>query len=133
MRHKHKRVLELNTWIQKSRTVLRNMLTSLVISWNVTTTSKKSKALKSFTDSFFSRLVRLSALTDSAASKREINKYVENTLFDENAWKKVVNELLPKFIENKLTTSFVTNYKLGFRKWDWAEKVLVSFVTNDVQ
>jgi len=133
MRHKHKRVLELNTWIQKSRTVLRNMLTSLVISWNVTTTSKKSKALKSFTDSFFSRLVRLSALTDSATSKREINKYVENTLFDENAWKKVVNELLPKFIENKLTTSFVTNYKLGFRKWDWAEKVLVSFVTNDVQ
>ncbi len=128
MRHKHKRVLELNTWIHKTRTVVRNLLTSLILSWKIETTSKRSKALKSFADSFFSRLVRLSRLDDAGAATREINKHVEQTLFNDKAGKKVINEILPKFLDNKFTTSFVTNYKLWFRKWDWAEKILVSLI-----
>ncbi len=128
MRHKHKRILELNTGQVKTTTVLRNMLTSLVINWKMVTTSKRSRVLKSFTDKFFARLVRIQSSYDAKDAKRESDKFVGSVLYSEEAGKKVVNELLPKFIEDGISTSFVTNYKMWFRPWDGAEKVLVSLV-----
>ncbi len=125
MRHKHKRVLELNTGIMKTTTVLRNMLTNLVENWKMETTIKRSKSLKAFTDHFFSRLVRINTTRDEKDAKRESIRYVTSVLYTETAGKKVVNELLPRFIQEWKKTWFVHNYKMWFRAWDGAEKVLV--------
>lgn len=127
MRHKHKRVLEINSWIHKSRTVLRNMLTSLILHGSITTTAKKSRSLKSFADSFFSRLVRIQSRNPDAA-KRDSIMYIRSVLYSEVAWKKVMSDLLPKFVWAKKNSWFVSNYKLWFRSWDAAEAVLVKLV-----
>jgi large subunit ribosomal protein L17 len=128
MRHKHKRVLELNTWIVKTTTVLRNMLTNLVDNGKMETTIKRSKSLKAFTDHFFARLVRINKTKDAADAKREAIRYVTSVVYTETAGKKIVNELLPRYLDEWVSTWFVTNYKMWFRSGDAAEKVLVKLV-----
>lgn len=129
MRHKHKRILELNTGVVKTTIVLRNMLTSLVKHGQLKTTPKRSKSLKAFADSFFSRLVRIqsNAKTEGDA-KRELIRYADSVLFTEDAGKKAVNELIPKYIWEWTTTWFVQNYKMWYRSGDGAEEVLVKLV-----
>jgi len=109
----------------KTTTVLRNMLTSLVDNGKMETTIKRSKSLKAFTDHFFARLVRINKTKDAADAKREMIRYVGSVVYTESAGKKIVNELLPKYLEEGLSTWFVSNYKLWFRSGDGAEKVLV--------
>lgn len=125
MRHKHKRILELNTGIVKTTTVLRNMLTNLIQSGKMETTSKRSKSLKAFTDSFFSRLVRINTTEDAAAARRESIRYIKSMLYTEDAGKKVLNDLLPRYMEEGKASWFVMNYKMWFRNGDAAEKVLI--------
>jgi hypothetical protein len=36
-----------------------------------------------------------------------------------------LNDLLPKFVESGKMSGFVCTYKLGYRLWDGAEKILV--------
>jgi hypothetical protein len=36
-----------------------------------------------------------------------------------------LNDLLPKFVESGKISGFVCTYKLGYRLWDGAEKILV--------
>lgn len=113
MRHKHKRVLEMNTGIVKTTSVLRNMLTSLIESGKIETTGKKSRVLKAFADSFFSRLVRIyGANSDAANAKRQAISYIKSMLYTESAGKKVINEILPKYLEEGKKSGFVSNYKM---------------------
>lgn len=128
MRHKHKRVLELNTWVIKTTIVMRNMLTNLVEHGKMETTIKRSKSLKAFADHFFARLVRMQKNKDAKDAKREAIRYVSSVLFTESAGKKVVDELLPRFVDEGISTWFVSNYKMWFRSWDAAEKVLVKII-----
>lgn len=125
MRHKHKRVLELNTGIVKTTTVLRNMLTNLIQSGKMETTIKRSRSLKAFADSFFSRLVRINTDTDTTDARRESIRYITSVLYTEDAGKKVLNDLLPRYMDEWKTSWFVRNYKMWFRGWDAAEKVLI--------
>ena len=93
------------------------------------TTPAKARVLKSEADKFFSRLLRIHARFESAAdAKRESIRYVKSMLFTENAGKKALDEWLPKFQEEGVSTWFVQNYKLGFRPWDAAEKILVKLI-----
>jgi len=129
MRHKHKRVLEMNTGVVKTTSVLRNMLTSLIDSGKITTTGKKSRVLKAFADSFFSRLVRIhSNNSDAADAKRQAISYIKSMLYTDSAGKKVMEDILPKMLADGKKSGFVSNYKMWFRHGDAAEKVLVRLI-----
>ncbi len=112
MRHRQKRTLELSTGVQKKNLVLRTMLTNLVTHGKMTTTPKRAKVLKAEADSFFSKLLRTyKKFDDEKVSKREVIRIVKSVILTEEAGKKVVTELLPRYLdENK--GSFVADYKM---------------------
>ncbi len=111
--------------VQKKDLIMRNLLTSLIKYWKVKTTAKKAFLLKSMSDNFFSRIVRINKKLAEKDARRESIRLVKRIVFGEQEWKKVVNELLPKILESKKTSWFVSSYKLWQRKWDWSEVVLV--------
>ena len=128
MRHKKKRVLELSTGVQKKQNVVRNLLTSLITHGEMITTGKRAKVVKAEADKVFARLVRIYSKFEGVAAKREADRFVKSVLYTEVAGKRAVSEILPKYLDESRTTGFVSNYKLGFRAGDAAEKVLVKLV-----
>ena len=112
MRHKKKRTLELSTGVQRKDNVIRNLLTSFITHGKMVTTPKKAKVLKAQADSFFARLVKLATKYDEKSSKRELDRFVKSILYTDVAGKRAVNELLPRYLEEKRITGFVTDNKL---------------------
>lgn len=104
MRHQKNRLMELRTGAQKQSNVVRNLLTSLVTHGTITTTPKRAKVLKSRADSFFSKVVDLYATHDAVAAKREAVRMTKSTLFTDKAGKKVLDDLVPTWIQNKKKT-----------------------------
>lgn len=125
MRHKKKRVLKLSAGPQKQSQVVRNLLTSLVENGQIVTTSKKAKVLKSQGDKFFNKLVTYWDKYDEVAAPREAMRLTKSTLFTDNAGKKAINDLVPKWRDAERTTGFIIDMKLGPRAGDAAEEVLV--------
>lgn len=129
MKHRHKSVRKLRSCVQKRDNVVRNMLTSLVMSWQVVTTSWRARVLKHEAEKFFSTLVKVFEKYDEEKDvKREVIRRVQSIIFSEAEWKKVVNELLPKYKEEWKTSGFVTDYKMWTRSWDNSEKVMVKLI-----
>lgn len=130
MNHKKNRLIQLNTGQFQTRSnVMRSMLTNLVRSGQMITTPKRAKVLKAYADSFFSRLVNTyTRYEDSKDGLRESIRLVKQTIFTETEWKKIINDLLPKFQSESKTSSFVANYKLWFRKGDGVESILVKII-----
>jgi len=128
MRHKKKRTLELSTGVQRKDNVIRNLLTSFITYGKMVTTPKKAKVLKAQADSFFARLVKLATKYDEKSSKRELDRFVKSILYTDVAGKRAVNELLPRYLEEKRTTGFVTDNKLWPRPGDASEKILLKLV-----
>ena len=125
MQHRKNKLLELNTGAKSKNVYIRQMLTNLVRNGKVTTTAKRAQVLKAYADSFFARLV---ANTTSYAEKdalRENIRYVKSEIFSEPEGKKVINDLLPKYIESGKKSGFVTSFRLGYRVGDGAEKILL--------
>ncbi len=128
MRHRINKLKELNTWAKKKEVFLRNLLTSLVKNGKVVTTPKRAKVLKSEADSFFSKLVKTyNRYNEEKESRRECIRIIKATIYWEEEGKKIINDLLPKYIADK-NNSFVSTYKLGFRKWDAAEKIMLKLM-----
>ena len=127
MRHRKNKLLELNTGVQKKQNFIRNMLTNFVLNWKMLTTPKRAKVLKAETDSFFSKLVAMYSKYEEKDAKREAIRLVKQTLFSEDAGKKVINELLPRYISEE-KKSFVANYKMWVRKWDGVEKIYLKLL-----
>ena len=125
MRHQQNKLLELNTGAKSKWVFIRMQLSSLIRAWKITTTPKRAKVLKAFTDEFFSRLLSFDAKYDEKAAKREAIKYVKSVVYGEEEGKKVISTLLPKYREEKRTSGFTTSYKLGFRVWDAAAKIML--------
>lgn len=126
MRHQFKKTRKINVWAQRSEIVVRNMLTSLVMSWQLVTTVSKARVLKAQADKFFWRLVSLFDKYENLADvRREAIRILKSTLYTEEAWKKVLSELLPKYKELNKSCGFISDYKLWVRSWDWAEKILI--------
>ncbi len=129
MRHKYNQLLQMNTWDQKATLIIRNLMTSLVKYWQIKTTAKRAKVLKSEMDKFFSRLVSLfDKYTDEKDVRREAIRYVKTLIFTEEEWKKVVNDLLPKYKDKGIKSWFIQDFKLGARPWDNAEVVLIKLI-----
>ena len=128
MRHRINKLKQLNTGAKKKEVFLRNLLTSLVKFWRITTTPKRAKVLKAETDAFFAKLVNTyTRYAAEADSTRECINLVKATIFGEDEWKKVISEILPKYLAAK-RSSYVQSYKIGFRKWDSAEKVMLKLI-----
>ncbi len=128
MRHKKNKLLELRTWEKNRSIFVRQLLTNLIKNGKVTTTEKRAKVLKSEANAFFSRLVRLSKTLEAKDAKRECDRYIKSLVYWENEGKKVMSEYLPRYLAEWAKTSYVTNYKLWFRAWDAAAKILVKLI-----
>lgn len=101
------------------------MLTNLVRNGKVTTTSKRAAVLKAEADNLISRLISNTKNYSEADAKRENIRLIKSVIYSEAEGKKLLNDLLPKFIESGKKSGFVCTYKLGYRLGDWAEKILV--------
>lgn len=128
MRHLNKRVRNISSGAQKTSNVLRNMLTNLVAHGQIVTTQKRAQVLKSIANSFFAGLVRLYKTRPEADAKREAIRKIKSTIYTEIDGKRIMDDLLPKYVERSETSSFVMNLKLGPRPGDSAEKVVVRLI-----
>ncbi|MEY3197669.1 MAG: hypothetical protein RL023_291 [Candidatus Parcubacteria bacterium] len=126
MRHKKNSLLQFESGVQKQSLLMRNMLTSLVTYGQITTTPKRAKVLKSEANKLFNRLVRTVQASEQDGVRRCIS-YVKSVLFTDVAGKKLITELLPKFLDAQ-TTSFIADYKLGMRKGDASEEVMIKII-----
>lgn len=121
--------MELNTWVQKKSLVVRNLVTSLIKNWQLITTPKRAKVLKSEMDKLIGKLLRKFDLyKDDNDVKREIIRAIKQVVFTKEEWKKLAEELIVRYREEWRKTWFVKNYKLWYRKWDSVEKILVKLV-----
>lgn len=127
MRHRQNKLLELNTWVISKNVAIRNMLNNLVLNGKMMTTPKRAKVIKAEADSFFSSLVGIYNKYDEKDARREAIRLVKKTLFSEEAGKKVINDLLPRYIADK-NQSFVSSYKMWYRKWDAVEKIYLKLL-----
>lgn len=101
------------------------MLTNLVRFGKVETTQKRAKVLKAEADSFFSKLVSMyDRYADEKDAKREAIRYIKSVIYGDEG-KKVINTLLPKYLEEGKKTSFVADYKTGYRTGDASTKILI--------
>jgi ribosomal protein L17 len=100
MRHKKNKMLELHTGAKKKDVFVRQLLTNLIKNGKTTTTPKRAKVLKSEIDSFFANLVRMSKKLKEKDAKRECIRYIKSIIFGEAEGKKVLNVLLPKYIQS---------------------------------
>lgn len=98
----------------KNKMMLRNVVTSLVLNEEVKVTSGVVKELKSLAD----HLVTL-AKRNTLHTRRQ----AAAVLMDEEAVKKLFNELGPRFASRQ--GGYTKALKLGFRKGDSAEVCLV--------
>ncbi len=128
MRHKYSKIIELDTGAKKRQIFVRQLLTNLVKNGKTTTTPKRAKVLKSEVDSFFAALVRMHKKLDPKDARRESIRLIKSQIFGEAEGKKVLNVLLPKYIESWATTSFVADYKLGYRVGDGVQKIMLKLL-----
>ena len=125
MQHRKNRLLEISTGAKSKGVFLRQMLTNLGRTGKVTTTVKRAQVLKSYADSFFSKLVSNVARYDEVNARRENIRYIKSEIFWDAEGKRVLDVLLPQMLESGKTSGFVIDYKLGYRQWDGAESILV--------
>lgn len=125
MQHRHNTLLEINTGVKSKWVYIRQMLTNLVRNGKVTTTSKRAAVLKAEADALIGRLISNTKNYSEADAKRENIRLIKSVIYSEAEGKKLLNDLLPKFVESGKMSGFVCNYKLGYRLGDGAEKILV--------
>ena len=125
MQHRHNTLLEINTGVKSKWVYIRQMLTNLVKNGKVTTTSKRAAVLKAEANALIGRLVSNTKNYSEADAKRENIRLIKSVIYSEAEGKKLLNDLLPKFVESGKKSGFVSTYKLGYRLGDWAEKILV--------
>lgn len=108
------RALSRKTAYRKS--TLRNLATSLVLYERITTTTAKAKEIKPIVE----HLINIARPAD-LNSRRKLLAY----LFDENATKKVLEVLVPRFKD--IPTGFIKSYRIGPRLGDGADMTILEF------
>ena len=100
----------------------------MVKNGKITTTGKRAKVLKSEANAFFSRLVRLSKTLAPKDAKRECDRFIKSVIYGEAEGKKVMEVYMPRYVAEGAKSSYVVNYKLGFRVGDAAAKILMKLI-----
>lgn len=101
--------------------MLRNLATSLILFEQVETTEAKAKEIKAIVDKILA-----GAKTTDFNTVRSLNKY----LFDDNAVKKIIEELIPRY--EKRTSGFIKSYHLKNRLGDNAPMMRLELVDKKV-
>lgn len=97
--------------------LIRNLATSLVLYEKIQTTEAKAKVLRSYVE----KLITLGKKNTLYARRQLLSK-----LYVEQAVKKVLDELSPRYKERK--GGYLRIVKLGYRQGDAAKIVRVEFV-----
>lgn len=116
MRHRNK-VKILDRKKESRKALLRSLATNLILFEKIKTTEAKAKTIKPIVE----KLITKGKAGDLHA-KRELMKY----LYVENAVKKVLEELGPRYKERK--GGYTRIIKLGTRQGDAAKMVQIEFV-----
>ena len=106
MRHKHNRLLEVNTGAKSKSVFMRMQLSSLLRAGKLTTTPKRAKVLKAYADHFFSTLLTIYAKNDEKTAQREAIRYVKATVYGRKS-------------------GFTSEYRLGYRVGDASPKIML--------
>lgn len=104
---------------------MRMQLSSLLRAGKLTTTPKRAKVLKAYTDEFFSNLLNILSKYEEKDARREAIRYVKSVVYGEAEGKKVIETFLPKYQEEKRKSGFTTEFKLGYRVGDAAQKIML--------
>ena len=129
MRHNYNRLLELNTWVQKKSNVLRNLITSLLREKRITTTPKRAKVLKHETEKLFAKLVRTyNRYENKDDSLREVRRILDAVVFDKKIIDEIIDSKLLPYVEENRTSWFLRNYRLGTRRGDAVEQIIVELI-----
>lgn len=129
MRHRQNKTF--NTGNQKRSMVIRSLLTNLIQYQKIKTTSAKASILLSTADSFIATLVSLYRNLPAQEAKRKADALLKASLLgDKSIGQKFTKTLLPQLVESDKSSGFVSTYKLGRRKGDGAEQVLVKIATE---
>lgn len=102
------------------KSTLRNLATSLILYERMTTTTAKAKETKSMVE----KLINSARKRDLIARRR-----LMAFLFDKNAVKKVLEDLLPRY--KNIPTGFIRSYKIGPRLGDGAEMSILQLVEGE--
>ena len=125
MRHKYNKLLQVNTGAKSKSVFMRMQLSSLLRAGKLTTTPKRAKVLKMYTDEFFSTLLNISAKYEEKDATREAIRFVKSVVFGEAEGKKEIEKLLPKYKEENRKSGFTTEFKLGYRVGDASQKIML--------
>ncbi len=125
MRHKYNKLLQVNTGAKSKSVFMRMQLSNLLRAGKLTTTPKRAKVLKMYTDEFFSTLLNISAKYEEKDATREAIRFVKSVVFGEAEGKKVIETLLPKYKEENRKSGFTTEFKLGYRVGDASQKIML--------
>ncbi len=101
--------------------VIRNMATSLVLYEYLETTEAKAKEAKSYLDKLLAR-----SKSDDLNTRRQLAA----VLFDKNAVKKVMDELIPRYTDRK--SGFIKSFHLTNRLGDNAPMMRLELVDKKV-
>jgi len=130
MRHHYNRFLEVNSGVQKKSNLIRNMLTSLIEHKRVTTTPKKAKVLKYEAEKLFAKLVKTYNRFDNKDDAlREVKRILlANTFGGDKIVNKAIDDKLMQYVQENRRSGFARLYRVGMRKWDNVEKVMVELI-----
>lgn len=94
--------------------MLRNLATSLILYERITTTTAKAKEVKAIVE----HLIQSSRKNDL-----NVHRHLLSYLFDKNAVKKVIEDILPRYKDIK--SGLIRSYKQNPRKGDGAELTIL--------
>lgn len=119
MRHRVKKI-RLGRNRDHVTALMKNLATSIILYEKVKTTRAKAKAVAPKVD----RLITLARAAESGKkSKREVIRILNTELFDENASRKLLEELAKRYVDR--TSGFTRITALGFRMGDAAPLVQI--------
>ena len=81
MRHKYNKLLQVNTGAKSKSVFMRMQLSSLLRAGKLTTTPKRAKVLKMYTDEFFSTLLNISAKYEEKDVDKVLNGEIDGFIY----------------------------------------------------
>ena len=122
MRHRVKKV-KLGREADHRNALLKNLATSIILHEKIKTTKAKAKAVVPKVEKMIT-LAR--AVETGKKTKREVIRALEGQLFDENASRKLMEELAVRYKDRNSGFTRMTN--LGFRAGDASSMVQIELI-----
>ncbi len=118
MRHRKKNI-KLKHSSAYRNALLKNLATSVILYEKVKTTRKKAKAVAQVVET----LIHIAKKSEKGGSKMNSIRQLNQMVFDENAAKKLIDELIKRYKEKEGGYTRVIN--LGYRRGDAAPMVMI--------